>query len=268
MALKTIAARTAKRAAFLLSHAGTTLHLASLGMRVREARFTYVGDQDDIFIVSYPKSGTTWMQMILYQLTTNGSMNIPHIDVVVPHFEETLVLQNKRVSDLPPPRIVKTHLPYHAVPKGPGRYIYVMRDGRDVAVSYFHQLLFHRLRPVSNNFNEFFKHFLRGDIPYGSWFDHLNAWLKNGKKLRVHFVTYEELTNDLEGTIRGIAAFCDLNIDESELPRILHNCSFAFMQQHEKQFSLSNRPRAPAALPVMMRTGKAGSWRDYLDDEM
>ncbi len=39
---------------------------------------------DDIFIVTYPRSGTTWMQMILYQLTTDGKMNFPHISKVCP----------------------------------------------------------------------------------------------------------------------------------------------------------------------------------------
>ena len=42
---------------------------------------------DDIFVVTYPRSGTTWTQMILYQLTTDGRMDFAHITQVCPWFE-------------------------------------------------------------------------------------------------------------------------------------------------------------------------------------
>ena len=35
--------------------------------------------KDDIYISTYPKSGTTLMQMILYHLTSDGKMNFKHI---------------------------------------------------------------------------------------------------------------------------------------------------------------------------------------------
>ncbi|HYR11442.1 MAG TPA: sulfotransferase domain-containing protein, partial [Longimicrobium sp.] len=97
----------------------------------------YDGSPDDIFIVTYPKSGTTWLQMIVYQLTTDGAMDFAHIDEVSPHLEETMIPRRRKISDLrATPCVVKSHLPYHQVPKGPGRYIYCVRNGLDVAVSY------------------------------------------------------------------------------------------------------------------------------------
>jgi len=39
----------------------------------------FVPRPGDIYIVSYPRSGTTWLQMILYQLTSDGSMGFDHI---------------------------------------------------------------------------------------------------------------------------------------------------------------------------------------------
>src|SRR5579872_5891123 len=60
-------------------------------LKILQVRALYEGFPDDIFIVSYPKSGTTWVQMILYQLMTSGEMNFPHIDCVSPHLEETLL---------------------------------------------------------------------------------------------------------------------------------------------------------------------------------
>ncbi|HEX5868810.1 MAG TPA: sulfotransferase domain-containing protein, partial [Longimicrobium sp.] len=108
-----------------------------LRLRVVQYGLEYEGSPDDIFIVTYPKSGTTWLQMIVYQLATDGAMDFAHIDGVSPHLEEAMIPQGRKISDLrATPRVVKSHLPYHAIPKGPGRYIYGIRNGLDVAVSY------------------------------------------------------------------------------------------------------------------------------------
>ncbi len=93
---------------------------------------------DDIYIVTYQKSGTTWMQMIMHQLTSDGNMDFDHINDVVPSLERN-IKENVRIDDFPSPRIIKTHFTYDGFPKNwPGRYIYVMRHGMDVAVSEYH----------------------------------------------------------------------------------------------------------------------------------
>src|SRR5262249_61834635 len=95
----------------------------------------YVPRPDDVFIVTYPRSGTTWMQMILYQLTSDGNMDLPHIAEYCPWVERS-VRSARRFYTRPSARIFKSHLPYAQIPKGPGKYIYVARDGKDVAVYY------------------------------------------------------------------------------------------------------------------------------------
>src|SRR5262249_13623462 len=133
-------------------------------------RFKFVPRPDDIFIVTYPRSGTTWMQMILYQLTTDGSMEIPHIAQHSPWFERSPDSE-QGYEERAAPRIFKSHLPFEQVPKGPGRYIYVARDGRDVAVSYFNFYRSHN--GYTGTFAEFFELFLRGQVMFGSWGQHV-----------------------------------------------------------------------------------------------
>src|SRR5215213_177533 len=128
----------------------------------------YDGSPDDIFIDTYPRSGTTWLQMIVYQLTTDGAMNFAHIDEVSPYLEVTMIPWGRKISDLPgTPRVVKSHLPYHEIPKGPGRYIYGVRNGLDVAVSYH----YHSRKYVSGmaglSLSEFFSRFMAGRVLYG-----------------------------------------------------------------------------------------------------
>ncbi len=132
------------------------------------------------------------------------------------------------------PRIFKTHLPYPKVPKGPGRYIYVARDGADVAMSYYN--LYRNYNQFKGTFDEFFERFMRGKVEFGSWFDHVKGWRKHRHELNLLFLTYEELSRDLEGCVRRIIAFCDFKVPEERMPAILERCSFAFMKEHESRF--------------------------------
>jgi|GEM_PF-1283354 len=239
--------------------------------KVAHYTMVYDGSPDDLFIVTYPKSGTTWLQMIVYQLTTDGAMNFAHIDQVSPHLEETLVPNGRKISDLPGPlRVVKSHQRYRHIPKGPGRYIYGVRNGLDVAVSYYHHARKYMGGWKDRSLDEFFSAFMAGRVPFGSWFEHVSAWLRNEDGLNVLIVSYEELSADLETGVRRIADFCGITIDPADMPRILERCSFAFMREHEHRFSLERRMPMPQLGPrtPFIRQGKVGGWQQELDPRL
>jgi hypothetical protein len=171
--------------------------------------------------------------MILYQLTTEGKMDFPHITTVSPWFERSLK-DGTAYDGLPSPRVFKSHLPYPKVPKGPCKYLYVARDGKDVAVSYYHFQKTHM--GYKGTFDEFFTRFLKGEDHYGSWFRHVRGWWEHRHDPNVLFLFYEELAADLPGCLRKISAFCGLEIAPERWDDILERCSFAFMKQHENQF--------------------------------
>jgi len=90
--------------------------------------------EDDIYISTYPKSGTTLMQMILYHLTTDGKMDFKHIYEVSPWIHNASFIGQKP-PDLTSPRIIKTHDNYKEFgKKTKGRFIYIYRNGMDVAI--------------------------------------------------------------------------------------------------------------------------------------
>jgi hypothetical protein len=231
--------------------------------RLLQYRMEYEGSPDDLFIVTYPKSGTTWLQMIVYQLTADGAMDFTHIYEVSPYLDEIMIPQGRKISDLRgTPRVVKSHLRYHDIPRGPGRYIYGIRNGLDVAVSSHHQIRnwVPAYRQCSQG--EFFSRFLAGRIPFGNWFEHVAEWLRNEDRLNVLVVSYEELSADLEAGVKRIADFCGITIDPAAMPRILERCSFAFMREHKAKFSI--RLPKPAD-PDIVRQGQVGGWREELD---
>jgi hypothetical protein len=227
-----------------------------------------VGERDDdIHIVAYARSGTTWTQMILYQLTTDGSTDFGHIYDVSPWLED-LFKRNLEFPQLPSPRLLKTHEFYHDLPRTrKGRFIFVLRDGKDVAASMFHQIRAYYNPQLT--FDEIFQNIFAK--PEGNWFAFVQEWLVNPYGRRILYLRYENMKADLEGVIRRIMDFCELKVDEKEFPRILERSSFAYMKQHQQKFG--DQPgREPWARPGkvyddFIRKGEVGGGRQYFSAE-
>ncbi len=245
----------------------------ALGLSARLAksdliRHGYVPRPDDVFIATAPKSGTTLMQMMLYQLTTDGSMSFSHVDSVSPFFE----LDFMRGAPpgfherFPSPRIFKTHLRYEHMPQGVPRVLYMVRDVWDVALSsYHHELL---VNGMDVDLGVFLDRYLAGQTRFISWFDHLESWWPHRNEPTVLLLRYEEAIRDLEGTVRRVAAFCGIPIDERAMPRILERCGLEFMKRHDAKFD----PRMRRVIPgqgeggTFIREGKAGKGRQALGE--
>lgn len=217
----------------------------------------FKGRADDIYIATYMRSGTTWMQMILYQLLTDGNMEFDHIYDVSPFIERSLT-DPHRLERLPSPRFFKTHVLYEYVPdRLPGRFIYVMRDGRDVAVSLYHHYL--PMVPdltFQQAFDEIFLKLRKG------WFHHLSGWLRNRKRFNILYIRYEDMKADLERTIREVAEFCHIGREESHLSRVVERSGFGFMKKYQSKFE-DRRNVDRTRLNDFIRRGEPSEWRRY-----
>ncbi len=192
---------------------------------------------DDIVVATYSKSGTTWMQMILYQLTTDGRMDFDHLFDISPWVYYS-ALREVAPACTPQPRIIKSHDRYGRFAGGRrGRFIFVVRDGRDVCLSLFH----HRrnFKRYDGSFEQHFDDFVNG-TEY-NWFDHLRPWLENAARLPITYVRFEDLKNDFATTVRRVAEACEIEVTEASMARVLERCSFEYMKQHEARFAPRNQ---------------------------
>jgi hypothetical protein len=213
---------------------------------------------DDVFLATYPKSGTTLMQMMLYQMTTDGNMDFPHINSVSPYFDQELrQAMGRALHHLPSPRVFKTHFLYRQLPRN-GRFIYMVRDARDVAISAYHHHCLMRGKP--GQMEEFIDSFLRDQMGYGSWFRHIESWWPHRNDSNVLFLRYEEAIADLAGTARRIAGFCGLPLKEEDLPRIVERCGVEFMKRYDHKFD-PRLHQMSSEVGTFIRKGKAGDGR-------
>lgn len=225
-------------------------------------RVDFVPRPDDLFAVGYPRSGTTWLLQILHQLTTEGDMNFTHIYEVCPSLDGRI--PHRDYEDVPSPRIFRTHQPRPFVLRGSGKYIYIVRNGKDVAVSQFH--FFRTYYSFKGTFSEFFDRIFMTKSPriFGGWFSHVEEWYARRDDPNILFLKYEDLRHDPEGGIRKIIDFCGFEVKPERLPDILERCSFAFMKKHQVKFS-PFRPRYPQDQSI--RKGQVGGWREHFSPE-
>jgi hypothetical protein len=230
----------------------------------------YAAGAGDIFVCTYPKCGTTWVQYIVY-LLTHAAIPLSRGESLAasfPHLEE---VGREVVGALRAPRLIKTHLPRDMTPFNPAaRYIYVARNPFDCAVSFYHHT---RGFPqhydfVDGTFADFFECFIRGEVDFGDYFDHLLSWHRCISTDNLMFLTYEQIKADTRAAVLGMAEFLGSAAqacarDNAMLDRVLAESSIEGMRADQRRWS-SERP---AGMPEFVRRGTVGDWRSLFTED-
>ncbi|XP_069804570.1 sulfotransferase 2B1-like [Dendropsophus ebraccatus] len=224
---------------------------------------------DDIFNVTYPKSGTNWMIQILNLIQNKGDhekSNILPIHIRSPWFE-TLGSQ-EQIQKMESPRILSSHLPHHIFAKSffksKAKIVYTLRNPRDVIVSLFHFTKILKIYKGSKEFQEVLEDFIQGNALYGSWFDHVKGWMQMKDDSRFFFITYEELLQDLRGGVVRICKFLGEDLDDAQIDLVVKHSSFKTM----KDDAQTNWTQLPTDIMdqskgSFLRKGISGDWKKH-----
>jgi len=226
----------------------------------------YEAQPDDLFITTYPKCGTTWLQHIVYLMLHEGRPLAADrsMTIEIPHLEE---VGREFVEAMPRPRCIKTHLPFALTPSHPrAKYLYVARNPFDCAVSFYHHT---RGFPQhydfeDGTFDDFFECFLAGEVDWGDYFDNLLSWWAHRDDGNLLFLTYEGMQADIEGAIATIGAFLGPPAesavrDPAQRAAILRHSSFDAMRRDQGRWS----SKRPDGMPPFIRKGQVGDWRNH-----
>uniref|UniRef100_A0AAQ4RQK4 Sulfotransferase n=1 Tax=Gasterosteus aculeatus aculeatus TaxID=481459 RepID=A0AAQ4RQK4_GASAC len=220
----------------------------------------------DIFLVTYPKSGTAWMQQILVQIMdaahlgwAEDATNRTH----VPWLEERSVDNPSR--ERPDPRIFGSHLPPDMLPRGVKanriKVVYVWRNPKDILVSLYHFSHVWVLLETPQSFEGFFQQFLDGDVYMGSWFDHIQDYHKAQDQLNIHFVQYESMLKDLRGEVVKLCAFLEKDLTDEAVDRVVEASTFKSMKTNPKA-NYKDLVETGRYKGETMRKGVAGDWKN------
>lgn len=181
---------------------------AAFSPQLFRSALQYKPRPDDVFVVTYPKSGTTWLQHIGYLIFHDGvpPPNALEFLKATPFLEmfgaEDVVRMNR-------PGLIKTHLPYWLLPKYPdAKYVCVFRNPKDVCVSFFyHTKGFGAYEFAEGKFENYFDLFLKGENDFGDYFGHILSWYSRNQDSNIVCMHYEEFAGDPRTHVLKLAAF-------------------------------------------------------------
>ena len=208
----------------------------------------------DTFVASYPKSGNTWLRFIIANLMTEDvEVTFRNIDRFVPEPDfATYSLDDVRGS-----RIIKSHWPYFPVFP---RFIYVVRDPRDVVVSHYHFSVKHAW------FRGPIEEFVGSRQRFGDWGTHVRGALNEllHRPSDVLMLRYEDMLDDPHRAVEKVASFLHLQPSPETVERVVGLTTFKTLKKNERlhggMFS--------AADGGFFRSGRTGQWQTEVPDSV
>jgi len=230
----------------------------------------FVVQDEDVYVVTFPRSGTTWTEQIVHLLVNNGEQGDQRLTDAVP-WVETLPHRPNGMQEflktLRGRRLFTSHLPLQLMPRAKdttAKYVYVARNPKDVATSfYYHD---QSKGGYEGSWEEHFQHFMNGDLTFGSYFDHVLPWWEASKQdQNILFLKYEDMKINLAENVAKIGAFLNIQADSELIDRVVTSSSFKSMASGQN----TNFDWIPqrAGVPSHFRKGDIGDWRNRLTEE-
>lgn len=199
---------------------------------------------DDIFLVSFPRSGNTWVRFLLGNLIyPDAPTTFSNIESRIP---EIYFNRDRVLRSLPRPRILKSHESFQ--PHYP-HVIYLVRDPRDVAISYYHHNVKAGNISENDSIDSFVPRFIAAefDTKFGSWGDNVRSWIALRKE-NPHFLMlrYEDMKADPVAALTMIVNF-------------LERCTFRKIDGSRAAFERAIELSSPERMRALEKQ-EAGSW--------
>ena len=237
----------------------------------------------DIFVCTPPKCGTTWMQTIVHSLLWPAGDSPGAVMFLAPWLDarfdpiEAIV---ERIDGQDHRRSLKTHTPADGIPWfDDARYIYVARDGRDAFMSMCNHAATFR-RDVRAELNEVAARegvplmpdwdgdphaFFAGWLERAGFFDHVASYWARREQPNLLLVHFNDMKADLEGEMRRVASFLDIDIADDQWPAVVERCTFERMRERDGEIAPFERRFEGGAKSFLFK-GTNGRWRDVLTD--
>lgn len=212
---------------------------------------------DDIILSAYPRSGSTWIRFLLCNVLSLEEWEGKKVDFEVLNSTMIELGVNNLLEDWSYqtlPRIVKTHRPFHQVFNRAAGSVGVLRDPRDIMVSYFHFL-----RDREDIYQGTFSDFIR-DRNFGltCWASHYASWKDHWN----YIIHYEKLKNETFSVLNDLMVWLGAEVTDDTIHKVIERSSLSQVRKVDQKAKPVVNPNARFA-----RKGERGEWVDYFNAE-
>lgn len=192
---------------------------------------------DDLYLVAFPKSGITWLSVLMANMHLKCSgLNVKasyyNIRDFVPDIHQTRALKT-HILKFPGFRVIKSHSGYNPFYT---KIIYLIRDPRDVMVSYYH--FRKNLGLFDGNISDLIE---SGSFGINAWCRHVEGWFERTRTSQfINFVRYEDLHADPKDVIKRLYKLFGFHLSEDIFDYAVKNSTFSEMRKTEEYYSMSN----------------------------
>jgi hypothetical protein len=220
---------------------------------------------DDTFLVSFPRSGNTWTRFLVCNLINpDDPVNFAQLESRIP---EIYFVTDRKLRSFPRPRVIKSHECFDPRYK---RIIYIVRDPRDVFISYYEFQLKRRVISDDCTLEEFLPRFMESGIEpkIGSWRDHVVSWTATrGGDENFLLLRYEDMIADARRESTKIASFLGLDCKSDRIAQAVALSTADRMRKLEKeQAGQWNATRNTRQDKPFVGKAAAGGWKSRLSE--
>jgi len=226
--------------------------LADTFQPVLDRVFNFEVRDDDVWIVTSTKCGTTWAQEMTWLImNTFDFKTAKNIDLTIrsPFLEFNGVVPNiphdtiEAANNMTSPRLIKSHLPAWLLPKQlwtkQPKIIYVFRNPKDAAISYFHH--WRGMVGYKGSKEDFMHSYIDGYVNFNPFWPHVLDFWQLRNQSNIFFTSYERMKQNLPGVIVDVCKFLNKNVHENQLHQLVDHLSFDNMKDnpacnHVKEF--------------------------------
>jgi hypothetical protein len=216
---------------------------------------------DDVVIASYPRSGSTWLRFLLFEILSGEDAHFESVNRALPY-----VGWHKDASRLLPNggRLMQSHERFTG---GISKAIYIVRDVRSVVLSEYRLA---KMYGYTGDFSSFLGGFTTGEAnAFGSpWSDHVNFWLDSSLAVNggMLLLRYEDMRNDIQATLGEVLGFLGLASDPRVISRAIRNNELSEMRIKEQKAPARELHKANSSIPFIA-DGSISGWQTRLSPE-